>query len=57
MRLTKFEQALLDYPIYVLPIQMNFLFSSETTFTELIANFITTFKHKNQESDAGKKAI
>jgi hypothetical protein len=36
---------------------MKFLFNGEKAFTELIANFITTFKHKNQESDAGKEAI
>jgi tetraacyldisaccharide 4'-kinase len=57
MRLTKFQQALIDYPIYVIPIDMKFLFGGEKAFTELIANFITTFKHKNQESDAGKEAI
>lgn len=57
MRLTKFQQALADYPIYVLPIDMKFLFDGETAFTELIANFITTFKHKNQESNAGKEII
>ena len=57
MRLVKFEQALIDYPIYVLPIDMKFLFNGEKAFTELIANFITTFKHKNHESDAGKETI
>jgi hypothetical protein len=57
MRLIKFEQALIDYPIYVLPIDMKFLFNGEKAFTELIANFMTTFIHKNQESDAGKEAI
>ena len=57
VRLTKFQQALNDYPIYVLPIDMKFMFGSERAFTELIANFITTFKHKNHESDAREKAI
>jgi len=57
MRLTKFEQALIDYPIYVIPIDIKFLFGGEQAFTELIANFITSFKHKNQESDAGKEII
>jgi tetraacyldisaccharide 4'-kinase len=57
MRLTKFQQALIDYPIYVIPIDMKFLFGGEKAFTELIANFIMTFKHKNQESDAGKETI
>lgn len=57
MRLIKFEQALIDYPIYVLPIDIKFLFGGEHAFTELIANFITTFKHKNHDSDAGKETI
>ena len=49
MRLIKFQQALIDYPIYVIPIEMKFLFDGERPFTELIANFITSFKQKNQE--------
>ena len=53
MRLIKFQQALIEYPVYVIPIEMKFLFGGEKPFTELIANFISTFKHKNHESDAG----
>ena len=53
MRLIKFKQALIEYPVYVIPIEMKFLFGGEKPFTELIANFISTFKHKNHESDAG----
>jgi tetraacyldisaccharide 4'-kinase len=57
MRLTKFQQALIDYPFYVLPIQMRFLFGGEKAFTELIANFISTFNNKNKESDARQEII
>ena len=49
VRLIKFQQALIDYPIYVIPIEMKFLFDGERPFTELIANFITSFKQKNKE--------
>ena len=51
VRLTKFEQALIDYPIYVIPIDMKFLFGGEKAFTELIAKFIAVFKHKSKESE------
>lgn len=57
MRLIKFQQPLIEYPVYVIPIEMKFLFGGEKPFTELIANFITTFKHKNHESDAGEETI
>lgn len=50
MRLTKFQQALMDYPFYVIPIEMKFLFDSEKPFTELITNFITTFNKKNHDN-------
>ena len=49
VRLIKFQQALIDYPIYVIPIEMKFLFDGERPYTELIANFIKSFKQKNQE--------
>jgi tetraacyldisaccharide 4'-kinase len=48
-RLVKFRQSLADYPVYVLPIQVQFLFGDENAFTELIANFIQAFENKNQE--------
>ena len=57
MRLTKFQQALSEYPLYVIPIEMRFLFGGEKAFTELIANFISTFKLKNKESDARQEII
>lgn len=57
MRLDKFKHDLADYPVYVLPIEVRFLFDEERQFTELITNFITTFSHKNSESDAREEAI
>lgn len=52
VRLKKFHQSLIDYPLYVLPIQTGFLFDGEKAFTGLISNFITAFSQKKQESDA-----
>jgi tetraacyldisaccharide 4'-kinase len=49
VRLTKFNQSLVDYPFYVIPIEMRFLFGQEQPFTELITKFIARFKHKNTE--------
>jgi tetraacyldisaccharide 4'-kinase len=49
VRLIKFNQSLADYPFYVIPIEVNFLFGQESGFTELIVKFIARFKHKNQE--------
>ena len=49
MRLTKFRHELQDYPIYVIPIEIKFLFNDEKVFTELISNFIHTFKQKNSD--------
>lgn len=43
VRLTKFNVSLTDYPIYVLPIQLRFLFGQEMRFTELISKFIARF--------------
>jgi tetraacyldisaccharide 4'-kinase len=44
VRLIKFEQQLQDLPLYVLPIEVQFLFGEEPVFTELMTNFITGFK-------------
>lgn len=57
MRLDKFKNDLISYPLYVIPIEIKFLFGEEQRFTELITNFITTFSHKNSESDAREEAI
>lgn len=57
MRLDKYKNDLTSYPVYVLPIEVKFLFGEEQRFTELITNFITTFSQKNKESDAREEAI
>lgn len=44
VRLIKFEQQLQDLPLYVLPIEVQFLFGEEPVFTELMTKFITGFK-------------
>jgi tetraacyldisaccharide 4'-kinase len=44
VRLMKFEQELKDLPIYVVPINHNFLFGEAQSFIEIIGNFISTFK-------------
>jgi len=44
VRLIKFEQQLQHLPLYVLPIEVQFLFGEEPVFTELMTNFITGFK-------------
>lgn len=46
MRLDKFHQELAKLPVYVIPIGVHFLAGEEKRFTELISNFILTFKQK-----------
>ncbi|MFT3827769.1 MAG: tetraacyldisaccharide 4'-kinase [Chitinophagaceae bacterium] len=43
VRLIKFEQEMKDYPVYVLPIEIQFLFEQQQQFTDLITKFITGF--------------
>ena len=43
VRLIKFEQQLKELPVYVLPIEEQFLFNEEQAFTYLIATFIAGF--------------
>jgi len=49
MRLMKFSNELRDYPVYVIPIRLRFLFQGENAFTELICNFISQFDHHKKE--------
>lgn len=49
VRLTKFNQSLVDYPFYVIPMQVQFLFNEEDGFTEFISKFIAGFMRKNKE--------
>jgi tetraacyldisaccharide 4'-kinase len=52
VRLLKFEQSLADYPFYVIPMQVQFLFGEETRFSDFITTFITGFTHKNEQINA-----
>jgi tetraacyldisaccharide 4'-kinase len=47
VRLIKFGQALQDYPIYVIPIEIQFLFNEGHQFTDIISKFITDFSITN----------
>jgi tetraacyldisaccharide 4'-kinase len=43
VRLIKFAQELQEYPVYVLPIDIQFLFNQENAFSDLMIKFITEF--------------
>jgi tetraacyldisaccharide 4'-kinase len=43
-RLVKFAEELKDYPVYVLPIEHNFLFGEGEAFDKLVLGFIASFK-------------
>jgi tetraacyldisaccharide 4'-kinase len=47
VRLVKFGQTLQDYPIYVIPIEIQFLFNEGHQFTDIISKFITDFSITN----------
>jgi tetraacyldisaccharide 4'-kinase len=58
VRLVKFEQELADMPLYVVPIELEFLFNEGPRFNGLIGTFIKDFskkadaeKHDNREKD------
>ena len=44
VRLVKFNNQIIDLPIYVLPIRHSFLFGEGEAFNELVCNFIWEFK-------------
>ena len=44
VRLLKFEQELKNYPVYAIPIEVQFLFQEEQRFTDLITKFINEFR-------------
>jgi tetraacyldisaccharide 4'-kinase len=48
VRLVKFQQELQNIPLYVLPINSNFLFDEAKHFDTAVANFINEFKLKNK---------
>lgn len=43
VRLVKFEQQLKELPVYVIPIEVQFLFNEEQVFSDLITTFIKEF--------------
>lgn len=43
VRLEKFEKELMDFPIYVVPIEHLFLFNEEDTFKRIVTDFIKSF--------------
>lgn len=47
VRLIKFGQTLQDYPVYVIPIEIQFLFNEGHQFTDIISKFITEFSITN----------
>ena len=49
VRLMKFQQSIDSYPLYVMPMQVHFLFAEEQAFTDLITTFIAGFT--NQTTD------
>ena len=52
VRLLKFHQLLTEFPFYVIPIQVRFLFNQEQRFTEFITTFITGFNHRPTPTNA-----
>ncbi len=49
VRLVKFEQELRDIPLYIMPIELQFLFNEESRFNELIGKFISEFSSKPEK--------
>lgn len=45
VRLTKFSHELKDMPVYVMPIDVQFLFGDENRFRDIISKFIINFNH------------
>lgn len=45
VRLMKFQQYWKQLPIYVIPIQIDFLFNETEQFNQLILNYITKYQH------------
>jgi tetraacyldisaccharide 4'-kinase len=43
VRLVKFEQQLKELPVYVIPIEVQFLFNEEQAFSDIITKFIKEF--------------
>lgn len=48
VRLVKFDNMLKDIPLYVLPIQTQFLFEGAAAFNSLVQTFVESFKEKHK---------
>lgn len=46
VRLVKFEQQLKELPVYVIPIEVQFLFNEQHRFSEIITKFIREFTNR-----------
>lgn len=46
VRLVKFEQQLKELPVYVIPIEVQFLFEEQQVFSDLIIKFIKEFTYR-----------
>ena len=53
----KFNHELKDIPVYVMPINVQFLFNDENRFNDLISKFITNFNTKIVSHLMGQKTI
>lgn len=51
VRLVKFEQVLAEMPLYVVPIELEFLFNDAPRFNGLIGTFIRDFSVKNAKAN------
>ena len=50
VRLIKFQESLINFPVYVIPIAVRFLFKEEDRFSDFITTFIMRFKNKKQNN-------
>lgn len=57
VRLAKFSQELQDLPVFVLPIEMQFLFGDTARFSHLISTFIRQFSPIANLTDAKKRQL
>jgi len=55
VRLSKFKQQLTELPLYVLPIRHRFLFEEESSFNNLIFNYIANFKVNSSNEQEKRK--
>ena len=51
VRMQKFENDLIDFPLYVLPIKHSFLFNEEGKFTKQVVDFIRSYPKDGNTDD------